>query len=226
MLRAIDDFPSFFHPEGDCPLIIDCGANIGVSVLEWKYRWPMARVICFEPDPFAFRLLEMNIERNDLPGVRCIQAAISGFDGPAIMHGNLGHGADSRGNSLQPAWGRRPRSGAVEVACKRLGPYLTPEPVAFLKLDIEGCEEAALRDAGPALESVAAAYVEVHETDELRDANSATRVASLLQQAGFQVEFESRYGPHALPAELRHWQRQVNARQTQLLCWRDEDRDE
>ena len=61
MIRAIDEFPSFFSVDGADPLIIDCGANIGISVLEWKSRWPMARVICFEPDPDAFRLLEMNI---------------------------------------------------------------------------------------------------------------------------------------------------------------------
>jgi FkbM family methyltransferase len=222
MLRAIDDFPRFFSPPGESPLIVDCGANIGVSVLEWKYRWPMSRVICFEPDPFAFQLLGWNVERNDLPGVTCIQSAVADFDGRAWMHGNVGRGEDSRGNSLQAAWGKRPMSDAVEVHCTRLTPYLTREPVAFLKLDIEGSEETVLRDAVMALPTVHAAYVEVHETDELLDLNSTPRIEALLRQAGFQIEIQNRYGPHALPKTLRSWQRRVGARQSQLLCWREQ----
>ena len=176
MLRAIDDFPSFFSPSGTSPLIIDCGANIGVSVLEWKYRWPMARVICFEPDPFAFELLRTNVDRNDLPGVECIEAALADFDGSATLYGDLGRGADARGNSLRPSWGNRANSEMTEVRCTRLAPYLAREPVAFLKIDIEGAEELVLRDSSAALQSVEAAYVEVHETDEMLETNSLGRI--------------------------------------------------
>lgn len=104
MIRAADDFPSFFSPTDDFPLIIDCGANIGVSVLEWKYRWPTSRIICFEPDPFAFEILETNIKKNDLPNVLGVCAAISNQEGQAIFHGQINRGADSRGNSLRPQW--------------------------------------------------------------------------------------------------------------------------
>ena len=221
MLRAIDDFPSFFTPTGTSPLIIDCGANIGVSVLEWKYRWPMSRVICFEPDPFAFELLKTNIDRNDLPGVECIEAALSDFDGPGSLHGDLGRGADARGNSLRRSWGNREDSETIEVRCTRLVPYLSGEPVAFLKIDIEGVEEAVLRDSFAELRSVDAAYIEVHETDELLETNSLGRIERILIEADFQIEIESRFGPHALPAHLQEWQSQVGAKQTQLLCWRN-----
>jgi FkbM family methyltransferase len=223
MLRAIDDFPSFFTPGGTSPLIIDCGANIGVSVLEWKYRWPMSRVICFEPDPFAFELLKTNIDRNDLPGVECVQAALADFDGRASLHGDLGRGADARGNSLRRSWGSREETESIEVRCTRLAPYLAREPVAFLKIDIEGAEEAVLRDSSTELRSVDAAYVEVHETDELLDTNSLRCIERILIEAEFQIEVESRFGPHALPAHLQGWQRQVGAKQTQLLCWRNTD---
>jgi FkbM family methyltransferase len=220
MVRAIDEFPSFFTPQAISPLIIDCGANIGVSVLEWKYRWPMSRVICFEPDPFAFELLEMNVERNDIPGIQCFQKAISDIDGTAKLHGDLGHGADARGNSLRPAWGKRRQSGEVDVTCTRLAPYLQSEPVAFLKLDIEGAEEGVLRDSAEALASVEAAYVEVHETNELDEENSLGRIEELLRKADFQLEIESRFDAHALPASQHSWQQRVGAKQSQLLCWR------
>ena len=50
MCRESDSFPAFFAPLGERPLIIDAGSNIGVSVLEWKFRWPQCEVICFEPE--------------------------------------------------------------------------------------------------------------------------------------------------------------------------------
>ena len=67
MVRQIDEFPSFFTPSGDQPLFVDCGANIGVSVLEWKTRWPQSRVICFEPDPFAFAILQKTSTIDRIP---------------------------------------------------------------------------------------------------------------------------------------------------------------
>src|ERR1700693_4874079 len=36
------------------PLIIDCGSNIGMSILYFKRRYPKARIIGFEPDPATF----------------------------------------------------------------------------------------------------------------------------------------------------------------------------
>ena len=224
MLRAVDEFPSFFQPAGSSPLIIDGGANIGVSILEWKTRWPMSRVICFEPDPFTFELLRMNVERNDLPGVECIQAALTDYEGTAVLHGDVGRGSDARGNSVQAAWGKRVASDCVEVPCTRLAPYLRREPVAFLKLDIEGAEEAVLKDSADDLQAVEAAYVEVHETHAMAASNSLVRIQTILRKAGFEVESEARFAAHALPSHHRQWQCRVGARQSQLLCWRQATR--
>lgn len=220
MIRAIDDFPTFFAPNGEQPLIIDCGANIGISVLEWKYRWPMCRVICFEPDPFAYKLLEQNLEKNDVPGVQSYQAAISDQDGESILYGEIGRGSDSRGNSLHPDWGKRKLSQEVKIQCLRLGPYLDQEPVAFLKLDIEGKEESVLKDISPKLERVQAAYVEVHETKAMVEYNSASRVEKILRDAEFNLELERRFQKHSLPKAQFQWQEAVDAQQTQIMCWR------
>jgi FkbM family methyltransferase len=220
MIRAVDDFPSFFDLVGEEPLIIDCGANIGVSVLEWKARWPMAKVICFEPDPDAFRLLELNVVRNDIPGVRCIEAAVANFDGRAPLFGDQGVGADARGNSLRAEWGNREGSQSTEVRCERLSKYLQQD-VAFLKLDIEGAEEAVLSEVAEHLHRVQAMYVEVHENDLLQDSNSLARIIDSLQRAGMTVEEEERYQPHALPQPWAQWGRQHDVRQTQLICYRD-----
>jgi len=225
MIRAADDFPSVPVMESlrfdvsQQPTVIDCGANIGVSVLEWKTRWPMARIICFEPDPFAFRLLQKNIDSNDIPAVKCFQAALSDTDGRCEFYGQIGKGADARGNSVNPQWGQRQQTACCRVPCRRLSPFLD-QPVAFLKMDIEGLEESVLRESAHRLTNVQSIYVEVHETDALRQCNSKQRIEQLLIEAGFRIDNESRYQPHALPPALRRWQRQVGARQSHVFAWR------
>ena len=134
MCREIDTFASFFTPEGDRPLVIDAGSNIGVSVLEWKSRWPQCEVICFEPDPFAFELLRKNIESNGLPLVTYHNIALSDQEGYMTFHGSFGPDADARGNSLSKGWGRRDGTDVVEVQCKRLSSFLDRSQSLFLKV--------------------------------------------------------------------------------------------
>ncbi|MFG0260882.1 MAG: FkbM family methyltransferase [Novipirellula sp. JB048] len=220
MVRQIDEFPSFFTPQSDRPWIVDCGANIGVSVLEWKTRWPGAEILCFEPDPFSFKILQKNIEFNDVPGVRCINAAVSDRDAVVPLYGELSPRGDARGNSIDAAWGQREGNAQTMVSCQRLSAHLAEREIAFLKLDIEGAEQRVLVEIEDQLGGVDAIYVEVHETDENVAYNSAAQIERLLQRAGFHVEAESRYSDHALPSHLDRWRERVGARQVQLMGWR------
>lgn len=219
MVRQIDEFSSFFTPTGDRPLIIDCGSNIGVSVLEWKARWPQAQVICFEPDPYAFEVLNNNVDANDIPGVKCVNAAVFDREDTITFYGEISPNADARGNSAEPAWADRDGCSQTTVRCTRLSPYIDRE-VAFLKLDIEGAEQRVLLEIADRLHLVQAMYVEVHETDESRETNSLDAIEHLLADAGFIVEKEPRFGEHALPEHLDEWRRSSGAELTQLLCWR------
>ncbi len=220
MVRQINEFPSFFTPDRDRPLIIDCGANIGVSVLEWKTRWPGAEIICFEPDPFAFKILQANIDVNDIPSVRCINAAVSDFDETVPLYGDVSARGDARGNSIDPAWGQREGTAQTMVKCKRLSSYIADRDVSFLKLDIEGAEQRVLSEIAEQLDRIAAIYVEVHETDDSSAYNSADQIEQILCDSGFHVEAESRFHEHALPVHLDEWKDRVGARQVQLLGWR------
>lgn len=220
MLRQIEEFPSFFSPTAERPIIIDCGANIGISVLEWKYRWPASRIICFEPDPHAFAVLNKNIVVNDVPDVRCIQAALSNVKGQTNLFGNIDQRGDARGNSIDPGWGQRDGSSEVLVATARLGSYINQEPVDFLKIDIEGAEFAVLSDIQDKLQLVKAIYVEVHETSSTKSYNSLELVERILLNAEFTIEVDRRDEAHALPPAARKWQESVGARQAHIMGWR------
>jgi FkbM family methyltransferase len=43
------------------PVIIDCGGNIGLSVLYFKYLFPNSVITVFEPSPPVFEILKENI---------------------------------------------------------------------------------------------------------------------------------------------------------------------
>jgi FkbM family methyltransferase len=57
------------------PLIVDLGANIGLSALYFSLMWPEARIVAVEPDPDNFAVLARNVAGR--PGLEAIHAGIS-----------------------------------------------------------------------------------------------------------------------------------------------------
>ena len=71
----------FFNASTPAPVIIDCGANIGMSTLFFKWLYPQARITAFEPSPVAVAALRKNILDNVLTDVSVVEAAASGEEG-------------------------------------------------------------------------------------------------------------------------------------------------
>jgi FkbM family methyltransferase len=59
---------------GDTPLVIDCGANIGVSSLYFASRLPLARIVGIEPARDNVELARKNTAHNPL--IEIIEAAV------------------------------------------------------------------------------------------------------------------------------------------------------
>ena len=47
----------YFHTDKENPVIIDAGANIGDSMIYFKYLYPQATIYSFEPDVATFAYL-------------------------------------------------------------------------------------------------------------------------------------------------------------------------
>jgi hypothetical protein len=69
---------------GPGSVVIDAGANIGLFALWVLRRAPAARLLCFEPVPETFRILERNA-REHLPGARLFSCGLASFDGSAAF---------------------------------------------------------------------------------------------------------------------------------------------
>lgn len=116
--------------------IVDCGAKIGITALYMASRYPNARIICIEPDPKNFELLQLNIENEDR--ISAVQAALVGInEGPVYL------------TQDRPAWGNGVADGpgdgtSIEVAAitmDELAAQFEIDTIDILKVDIEGAEE-------------------------------------------------------------------------------------
>src|SRR5919109_4375540 len=63
----------------DPAVIVDLGANIGLSLLDFRLRYPDARLIGVEPDPIAFNTLRLNTSGD--PNIQILPIAAAGADG-------------------------------------------------------------------------------------------------------------------------------------------------
>jgi FkbM family methyltransferase len=170
------------------PLILDVGANIGLSCLYFKSKYPEARIICFEPDPTSFEFLCMNIQMNQLKNVRAIRAAISDHQGFANFYGQVDENhTDARGNSLIESWGmQRHSSQKILVQTFSLRDFLS-EKVSLLKLDVEGAEELILQDIKNDMKKIENIYLEFHASDSVREINDLERTLELLRSQNFEL---------------------------------------
>jgi FkbM family methyltransferase len=132
----------FFEAGSPAPVILDCGSNIGMSVLFFKQLYPASRIIAFEPDPETFNVLQWNIQNNHLENVELHNQAIYPTDGFVEFYSDPNHpGSLAMSTARERFPGREVISHKVEAV--RLSPFIEGE-VDLLKMDIEGAELAVV----------------------------------------------------------------------------------
>ena len=149
VIRRLNDFVT----RSERPVILDCGANIGISVLNYKRRYPGARIKAFEPDPVICRVLRDNLARNGAGDVEVLEAAVWTRAGDVTF---MSHGTD--GGRIDRSPDQRDR---LRVATVDLRDYLNV-PIDLLKLDVEGAEYELVHHVRDALTSVANLVLECH----------------------------------------------------------------
>jgi len=198
------------------PYILDCGANIGITVLQYKKLYPKARIVAFEPDKAICEVLRRNLNANGAEDVEVIEAAVWTGNGP---HSFLSEGAD--GSRLVDKSSDSDGGTKYDVQTVRLADYLDRNHVDFIKLDIEGSESDVLLDCGDRLRNVGSMAIEFHLMS-----HTPGRLGSALQvltDAGFNLSVNS-YGDWI---DLTHGPKSKSASdlsfdQYILVCaWRD-----
>ncbi len=160
-----------FRTEGR-PYILDCGSNIGLSILYFKRLFPDAEVVGFEPDARIFAALSANVSAYRLADVTLMPKAVWSSETTLVFHAE---GAD--GGRVSEG-----TDGGTRIETLRLRDYLV-RPIDFLKIDIEGAELEVLRDCRDRLDKVKRLFVEFHSfSDRKQDLES---LLECLASAGF-----------------------------------------
>lgn len=173
----------------DLEFVMDIGANEGFYALRIALANPRARVICVEPNPYAFEILTMNISNNELINVVPIYAAASSDGRNLEMEfvrqiSSIG-GAKLR--DVERSW--LPEDAIGKIVVESVPIVSLAEQYAFpridlLKIDVEGMEDEIIEGIAPLANSIKRIVVERHSR-KLRDT-----VTVILTGLGFELVYE------------------------------------
>ena len=138
-------------------VILDLGANVGYTAVDYAVCYPEARIFAVEMDADSADLARRNLK---VFGERCtvLHAAVWSHDGEVSYSGEEAWGF--RVNSSQDKTNNERRAPAVTIPT--LLEQLSVEKVDFMKMDIEGAEAEILTPTASWLKRVAALKIEIH----------------------------------------------------------------
>ena len=140
--------------QGLAPVIVDCGANIGLSAVWFAARFPKARIYAVEPEPSNFEILVENAR--GYPNITPLRAGISDREGKISLSNAAGE---------HWAWtSREDEAGAIETVTIAGILARVPNSVPLIvKIDIEGSEVELFRSNVEWAEKTPLIVVELHD---------------------------------------------------------------
>lgn len=176
-----------FSSEKIDPVIIDCGSNIGLSIIYFKTLFPKAKIYGFEPDVEIYKKLNSNLLQFGYSDIEIFPKAIWIDESPLYFKrtGSVG------GHIVDGKVGR-----GIMIRTKRLKDLLK-EDIDFLKIDIEGAEYDVIIDCWENLSNVKNIFIEYHSFHEKEQ--MIGEVLQILKKAGFKLYLKEAWKNMNLP---------------------------
>ncbi len=180
----------YFITQKPTPLIIDCGSNIGMSVLFFKIMYPDSEIIAFEPNEAAFSCLETNIGINKLQSVSLHKKALSKKEGRIDFYFDQSNPGSLAMSTFQERMPKQKQT--VEAVC--LSKFIDRQ-VDFLKMDVEGAEFGIIEELskGNKLKYIKQMAIEYHH-HIIKDEDRLSTTLKLLEDEGFGYQLEGHLG--------------------------------
>jgi FkbM family methyltransferase len=155
----------FVTGEYDCELphgpkvIVDAGANVGLTTILYANKYPAARILAIEPESSNFEILIKNVKTYSQ--VTVLQAALWGINTTLqLVDPGIGH-YGFRTGSISDSQGGRQRVEAFTVGA--IMKKFDLERIDLLKVDIEGAEQEVFGDCESWIDRVDAVVIETHD---------------------------------------------------------------
>jgi FkbM family methyltransferase len=177
------------------PIIIDCGAHIGIDSLE-LVKFPESTIYSFEPIPNLYNQL---IEKTkNITNITCFNVALSDYDGYADMYVSGGE-SDGSSSLLKPKEhiNDHPEvtfNEIIKVKCKKLDSWAHENNVTkidLLWLDMQGAEQRMLCASDRIFNTVSVIHSEVSTRETYEGVQNYNMYKKFLFKKGFKVLIEA-----------------------------------
>jgi FkbM family methyltransferase len=165
-----------FKSSNDKPVILDCGANIGLSIIFHKQLHPGAKIIGFEPDPDLFEILRSNLNQFGYTDVELHQKAVMDSNEKVTFLTQGGSSGQVVNNKESE------NDSTIQVDAVTLHSFIT-STIDFLKIDIEGAEYRVLKSIESQLHWVETLFVEYHSFPDYEQ--ELDQILQILRKADF-----------------------------------------
>ena len=190
------------------PYIIDCGANVGMSIIYMKQHFPQAEIIAFEPDDTNFELLTKNIQSFGYSGVSLYKQAVWNENTTLLFSNDSTMSSKIENNAT---------ANAKKVPAVRLKDFIVKD-IDFLKIDIEGAENTVLTDIAANLHFVKNMFFEYHGTF---DQNSElVKMINIIKESGFNFYIKEASSVYSTPFLRSKNTRTPYDLQLNIFCFR------
>lgn len=167
-----------FKTQKPDPVIIDCGAHIGLAAIFFAKKYPQSTIHAFEADPFIAKMLIHNLESFGHTHVNAHAKAVW-INEDGVNFDNTG---DDSGCVVDSNSGNNRRIPSI-----RLRSLLSEQTIDLLKMDIEGAEFDVILDCQDILSNAKRVIVEIHRLD--RDFGSLGDLIRVFEINKFQYNF-------------------------------------
>lgn len=199
-----------FTSDIEKPYIVDCGANMGLSILFFKNLYPKSKIIAFEPDENTFNILKKNTHEYG-ESVELHREAVwtENTELTFFSEGSLA------GSTVVDFSNRNDVKKVKAIDFKK---YLNKK-IDFLKIDIEGAENELIFDIKDHLFNVNKLFLEYHGI--IGEKQNLGNILSLITDNGF--EYYIRLAGETISHPFCDEKPSSFNQQLNILCYRNKE---
>ncbi len=184
----------YFESNKKNPVIFDVGANIGDSLLYFKWLYPESVIYAFEPHNDAFLILQKNVKDNKFKKILLYNFGLGKEKKKTVLYSNK----DNTFYSSSEFKGVIRNQGEIlksTVSIENIGEisaFKKIKTIDLIKLDVEGAEMGAIQSMESLLDRTRCVILEYHLLDSI-SSNSFDKIISLLKKHEFSINIFGSY---------------------------------